>query len=263
VSELVPRLAKFSDALRDANRTRIAIAPLTESDPDLTVDDAYAIQLHNIDRAVADGHRILGHKVGLTSRAMQEMLGVHEPDFGVLLDDMVLPDGAEVSLRDLVHPRVEAEIGLRLAEDLRGPGVTIDRALAALDVAMPALEIIDSRIADWRIGLVDTIADNGSSARAVFGTKSVPAADLDLRLVGAVLERNGELVEHGVGAAALGHPAACVAWLANKLAGFDQTLRAGELILPGAVHRAIDVVAGDVVRAELAGLGTVTVRFVD
>jgi 2-keto-4-pentenoate hydratase len=263
MSALASRLAKHADALHDAARTRIAIPPLTETDPDLTVDDAYAIQLHNIDRAVADGHRILGHKVGLTSRAMQEMLGVSEPDFGVLLDDMVLDDDTEVRLNDLVHARVEAEIGLRLAVDLAGPGVTTERALAALDVAMPALEIIDSRIADWRIGLVDTIADNGSSARAVFGATSAPVADLDLRLVGAVLERNGELVEHGVGAAALGHPAACVAWLANKLAEFGQTLRAGQLVLPGAVHRAIDVMPGDVVQAELAGLGTVTARFVD
>lgn len=256
------RTARHADALGNAARTGAPVGPLSEADPGLTVADAYTIQTLNVERALAAGRRVVGHKVGLTSRAMQEMLGVTEPDFGVLLDDMVLEDGAEIPVRALLQPKVEAEIGLFLGEDLAGPGVDTERALDALDTAVAALEIIDSRIADWRIGLVDTVADNGSAALAVVGSTRVPVGELDLRLVGEVFSKNGELVECGVGAAALGHPAACVAWLANKLGEFGETLRAGQLVLPGAVHRAIDAEAGDVVQAEFASLGTVTARFV-
>lgn len=250
-----------AEALWTASATRVPIAPLTSVDRDLTVADAYAIQLANVDRALADGRRIVGHKVGLTSKAMQEMLGVDEPDFGVLLDDMVVEDGATVPFGRLLQPRIEAEIGFRLGRDLEGGGVSTADALAAIDAAVPALEIIDSRIADWKIRLVDTIADNGSSAMAVLGSTFTPIDGVDLRLIGVVLERNGALVEHGVGAAALGHPAACVAWLANKLAEFGQSLRAGQIVLPGALHRAVSVAPGDHYRAEYSVLGSVDVRF--
>ena len=164
-----PEITRHAAALWEASAARKGIQPLTETDPTLAVDDAYAIQLANVARAVAQGRTVVGHKVGLTSRAMQEMLGVDEPDFGVLLDDMVLGNGTIVSTEPLLHPRVEAEIAFRLARDLEGPGVTTDGALDALDVAIPALEIIDSRIVDWKIRLVDTIADNGSSALVVLG----------------------------------------------------------------------------------------------
>jgi 2-keto-4-pentenoate hydratase len=255
------KIVAHAEALWIAAATGVPIAPLTGVDADLTVADAYAIQLANVDRALADGRRVVGHKVGLTSKAMQEMLGVDEPDFGVLLDDMVVSDGATVPLGQLLQPRIEAEIGFRLGHDLEGGGVSTADALAAIDAAVPALEIIDSRIADWKIRLVDTVADNGSSAMAVLGSTFTPVDDLDLRLIGVVLERNGSLVEHGVGAAALGHPAACVAWLANKLAEFGQSLRAGQIVLPGALHRAVPVAPGDHFRAEYSTIGTVDVRF--
>ncbi len=254
-------IAGLAEALWDAARDGQPIGPLVETDPALTPSDAYEIQRVNVDRALGTGRRVIGHKVGLTSKAMQEMLGVDEPDFGVLLDDMVVPDGGEVALDRLIQPRVESEIALIMGRDLAGPGVSTAEALAAIDVAMASIEIIDSRIADWHIALVDTIADNGSSGMAAFGSAQVPARGLDLRLVGGIMQRNGVLVEHGVGAAALGHPAACVAWLANKLAEFGDGLRAGEIVMPGAVHRAVPVEPGDVVRAEFAGLGGVTVRF--
>jgi len=254
-------VARHADALWDAASSRIAIKPLTLDNPELSIADAYAIQLANVDRAVAGGRRIVGHKVGLTSKAMQEMLGVDEPDFGVLLDDMVLPDDSTVAPGRLLQPRVEAEIAFRLGRDLHGPGVSTEDALAAIEVAIPSLEIIDSRIADWQIRLADTIADNGSSAMVVLGADETPVQDLDLRLIGAIVEHNGALVEHGVGAAVLGHPARCVAWLANKLAEFDQGLFAGQIVMPGAVHRAVTVAPGDVVRAVFDRLGPVTVHF--
>lgn len=253
---------EHADLLWKASESGTPIDPLTETDPGLTVEDAYAIQLRNVARAVDGGRRVVGMKVGLTSKAMQEMLGVSEPDFGTLLDDMVLDDGAEVSVGRMLQPRVEAEIGLVLGRDLAGPGVTTYDAVRAISVAVPALEIIDSRVRDWKIRLVDTVADNGSSALAVLGGTHTPIAGIDLRLVGGVLEVGGVVVEQGTGAAALGHPAACVAWLANKLAEFGQTLTAGQVVLPGAVHRAVNVKPGDVVRAEFAGLGSVRARFV-
>jgi 2-keto-4-pentenoate hydratase len=254
-------VARHADALWQAASTGTPIPPLTATDPELTVEEAYAVQRANVERALAEGARIAGHKVGLTSKAMQEMLGVDEPDFGVLLEDMVLADGAMVPAGRLLQTRVESEIGFRLGGDLSGPGVTTDAALGAIDAAAPALEIIDSRVADWKITLPDTIADNGSSGLAVFGGTWTPVDAVDLPAVEVVLTRNGEPVEQGVGAAALGHPAACVAWLANKLAEFGEHLPAGMLILPGAVHRAVTVAPGDVFHADFTGLGSVTVHF--
>ena len=260
---LVARLAAHAQSLRNAIASGKAIAPLTDDDPDLTVADAYAIQLANVEQVLTDGHRVLGHKVGLTSRAMQEMLGVDEPDFGVLTDDMIVDDGASVDLATLIQPRVEAEIGLVLAHDLAGPGVTTAEALYAVGFAVPALEIIDSRIADWRIRLADTIADNGSSARFVLGSQQSAVNGIDLRLVGMAISRNGTIIDSGAGAAVLGHPARCVAWLANKLAEFDTGLRAGQIVMPGALHRAVDIAPGDVFLAEYSQLGAVRVRFDD
>jgi 2-keto-4-pentenoate hydratase len=259
--ELSDRLDAHAEALRQAAATGKPMPPLTDDDPGLSVEDAYAIQLANVQRAVSDGRAIIGHKVGLTSKAMQEMLGVGEPDFGVLTDDMLIADGQTIDTDSLLQPRVEAEIALVLGRELRGPDVSEEEALAAVEYAVPALEIIDSRIADWRIRLPDTIADNGSSARFVLGTRQTPVAGVDLRLVGMVFSRNGEMVDSGAGAAALGHPARCVAWLANKLAEFDTGLDAGHVIMPGALHRAVDATPGDTFEAEFALLGSVRVKF--
>ncbi len=251
----------LADELWEADRAAKPVSPLTERHTDLVLEDAYAIQTINIDRRVAAGQRVIGRKVGLTSRPMQEMLGVDEPDFGVLTDEMIVEDGDLIPLERLVQPRVEAELAFVMATDLAGPGVTTARALAAIEGALPAVEIVDSRVADWKIKLVDTVADNASSGLLVLGGRMRPVADLDLRLLGVAVSRHGQLIDTGAGAAALGNPARCVAWLANKLGSFGAGLRAGDVVLPGAVHRMVAVEPGDVFRAEFAHLGAVTVRF--
>jgi 2-oxopent-4-enoate hydratase len=252
---------QLADELWQADQTAQPVEPLTDRYPELGISDAYAIQLINTDRRIAAGARIIGRKVGLTSRPMQSLLGVDEPDYGVLLDDMVVEDGDEIPLSRLVQPRVEAEMAFVMERDLTGPAVTTANALAAIAGVLPAVEVVDSRVVDWRIKLVDTVADNASSGLIVMGGSLRKVVDLDLRLIGVVVTRGGELLDTGAGAAALGNPARCVAWLANKLAAFGTSLRAGDVILPGAVHRMVPVVPGDVFRAEFAHLGAVTVRF--
>jgi 2-keto-4-pentenoate hydratase len=192
---------------------------------------------------------------------MQQLLGVDEPDFGVLLDDMFVEDGDEIPLDSLLQPRVEAELAFVMDRDLAGPGVTTAKALAAVAGVLPAIEVVDSRVADWRIKLVDTVADNASSGLLVVGGRMRRIEDLDLRLIGVVVSRNGEMIDTGAGAAALGNPARCVAWLANKLGSLGSGLRAGDVVLPGAVHKMVPVRPGDVFRAEFSRLGAVTTRF--
>ena len=251
----------FAGELFRAQTDRRPIEPLTERAPDLVLEDAYAIQTRVIERRIAGGARAIGRKVGLTSKPMQQMLGVDEPDFGVLLDDMVVEDGDEIPLDSLLQPRVEAELAFVMAEDLAGPGVTTARALTAVAGVLPAIEVVDSRVADWRIKLVDTVADNASSGLLVVGGALRPVEEMDLRLIGVVVSRNGEMIDTGAGAAALGNPARCVAWLANKLGSLGAGLKAGDVVLPGAVHRMVAVQPGDVFRAEFSGLGAVTARF--
>jgi 2-keto-4-pentenoate hydratase len=251
----------LADALWEADRTARPVEPLTDRHPDLDITDAYAIQTVNIRRRLDDGARVIGRKVGLTSLPMQRLLGVDEPDYGVLLDDMVVEDGDEIALSRLVQPRVEAEMAFVMERELVGPGVTTATALAAIAGVLPAIEVVDSRVADWRIKLVDTVSDNASSGLIVTGGSLRKVDGLDLRLLGVVVTRRGELLDTGAGAAALGNPARCVAWLANKLAAFGDTLRPGDVVLPGAVHSMVPAVAGDVFRAEFAHLGAVTARF--
>lgn len=254
-------VAQLADELEQADRTCVPVAPLTERHPALGVADAYAIQSTTIGRRVDAGATVRGRKVGLTSQAMQALLGVEEPDFGVLLDDMFVEDGDAIDLGSMVQPRVEAEMAFVMERDLGGPGVSTADALSAIGGVLPSIEIVDSRVADWRIKLVDTIADNASSGRLVLGGRISRVADLDLRLTGMALSRGGEVVDTGAGAAALGNPVRCVAWLANKLGSFGLGLKAGDVVLPGAVHRMLPVSPGDVFRAEFAHLGAVTVRF--
>ncbi|HZT06752.1 MAG TPA: fumarylacetoacetate hydrolase family protein [Chloroflexota bacterium] len=255
-------IQEASHRLVEAEESRKAIPPLVQTYPGLSADDAYRIQMATIDRKLEAGARVVGHKIGLTSVAMQQLLGVDQPDFGHILDTMMVPNGGALQRSDLVYPRVEGEIAFVLAEDLRGPGVTVPRVLAATKYVMPALEVVDSRVADWKITLADTIADNASSCRMVVGGRCLPVDGLDLRLVGMILEKNGEIVNSAAGAAVLGNPAQAVAWLANRLADFDVTLRAGEVILPGALTAAVSVEAGDTVQATFDHLGSVCVRFV-
>lgn len=248
-------------ALYEAERTRIPIPPLTTTYPAMTAADAYMVQQVMMAKRL-EGHKILGRKVGLTSKPMQQMLGVDQPDFGLLLDDMAVLDAGDCPLDQLIQPKIEPEIAFILAKDLTGPNLTVEQVLEATAYIAPALEIVDSRIQDWKIKLADTIADNASSARYVLGAAIAPVGSNDLRLMGMVMEKNGELIDTGAGAAALGHPANAVAWLGNKLAEFGVSLKAGDVILPGALCRAIEVKRGDVVRADFAGLGSVSVRFV-
>jgi 2-keto-4-pentenoate hydratase len=255
------RRSQLADALWAAEQSRRPIEPLTEQHPDLVIEDAYAIQGLNVARRVDGGARVIGRKVGLTSKPMQKMLGVDEPDYGVLLDDMYVEEGDKIALDRLLQPRIEAELAFVLGEDLAGPGVTTARALAAIAGVLPALEIVDSRVVDWRIKLVDTVADNASCGLLTIGGRLTPVERLDLRLVGVAVSRNGEVIDTGAGAAALGNPARCVAWLANKFATFGAALSAGDVLLPGAVHRMVPVQPGDVFRAEFAHIGAVTAVF--
>ncbi|MGI9862766.1 fumarylacetoacetate hydrolase family protein [Moorella naiadis] len=238
------------------------IEPLTTTYPDLTVEDAYRIQLAGIELKKARGSKVIGKKIGLTSKAMQQLLGVNEPDYGHLLDNMLLLEGEPCRREELLLPRVEGELAFILKDTLKGPGVTIADVFRATEGIMQAFEIVDSRIRDWKIKLPDTIADNASSARLVLGSRMVPIKDLDLRLIGMVLEKNGEVASTGAGAAVWGHPAAAVAWLANKLATFDIALEAGEIILSGAVTAAENAGAGDVFTVSFYGLGSLNLKFV-
>jgi 2-oxopent-4-enoate hydratase len=252
---------QLADELWEADRTAKPVPPLTDRYDDLRIDDAYAIQTINIDRRIAEGQRIIGRKVGLTSKPMQQLLGVDEPDFGALTDEMLVEDGDLIALSRLVQPRVEAELAFVMSRDLAGPGISAALALDAIAGVLPAVEVVDSRVADWKIKLVDTVADNASSGLFVIGGRMRPVTDLDLRLLGAAVYRNGELLDTGAGAAILGNPARCVAWLANKLGSLGDGIRAGDIVLPGAVHKMVPVQPGDVFRAEYAHLGAVTVRF--
>jgi 2-keto-4-pentenoate hydratase len=254
-------LEQIADNLFMAERNRKAIAPLTQTYPELTVKDAYMVQLGVMSRKVSEGRKVIGKKVGLTSVAMQKMLGVNEPDYGHLFDDMKIEDNSIIKTNELLSPKVEAEIGFILGEDLKGPKITYLDVLMATKYVMPTLEIIDSRIEEWKIQLVDTVADNGSSAKVVTGSQLTQIEGIDLRTVGMVLYKNGEMVATGAGAAALGHPAHAIAWLANKLSEFDITLKAGELILPGALSAALTVQKGDQISAHFGKLGSVSVIF--
>jgi 2-oxopent-4-enoate hydratase len=255
------RLADLAARLRAAEDDRAPIPPLTEEIPELTVADAYRIQQINVHRRKEEGGLVRGRKVGLTSLAMQQQLGVDEPDFGALFSDMVIEEGDPIPVSELIQPRIEAEIAFVMETDLQGPGVSSADALRAVAGALPALEIIDSRVADWKIKLPDTIADNASSARVVCGGRLTPIADLDLRTIGMVLSVDGAVAATGAGAAVLGNPIRCVAWLANKLGEFGVPLRAGDLVLAGALHAAVGVAAGTSVQAEFSELGSVTTRF--
>ncbi len=248
---------RLAGDLLEAERTRRPIPPLTEAIPALEIEQAYAIQRAAIARRLAAGATHVGWKVGLTSRAMQELLGVDLPDFGHLLNDMEVAPGAALDLAELVAPRVEPEIAFMLGADLRGPGATIDDALAATSWVAPSLEVVDSRIADWRIKLADTVADNASSGRYVLGERRTPADAVDLSAIELRFTPGGDPPVTATGDAVLGHPAAPVAWLANTLAPLGESLRAGQVVLSGSFVAAVPLVAGARYRAELPVLGAV------
>jgi 2-keto-4-pentenoate hydratase len=260
-TEVANKRKLFAKQLLEAEESLVGTTPLTSADPNLTVEEAYEIQLENVERKVVQGQTIVGKKIGLTSKAMQDLLGVDEPDYGHLLDSMVVENGSAVPKQKVLQPKVEGEIAFILKKDLKGPNVTTLDVLRATDYILPAIEVVDSRVQDWKIKLPDTIADNASSAFYALGGKPVKIEDVDLELLGMVLTKNGKLVNTGVGAAALGNPAQCVAWLANRLADFDISLRAGEVILSGALSAAVDAEEGDTFTARFAHLGEVSVHF--
>jgi 2-keto-4-pentenoate hydratase len=250
-----------AEALRVAEQTQVAIAPLVQTWPGTDVVDAYEIQLLNIRRRLAAGATVHGHKVGLSSKAMQEMMGVDEPDYGHLLSDMVYGEDAPIPTASFLLPRVEVEVGFVLGDDLPGAGCTVEDVLRCTEFVAPAIELIDSRIADWKIGLCDTIADNASSCGVILGQQRVKPDELDLRAVDATLDINGERVATGRSDAVLGDPALAVAWLADKVASFGVRLEAGHVVLPGSCTRAYDVKPGDDVLATFSGLGSVHLQF--
>lgn len=260
-------VADLAGRLHEAERTRVPIRQLSLEHPDMTVDDAYAVQRAWVERKVAEGQHLIGHKVGLTSTVMQQSLGIDEPDHGALLDDMRFADGGDVPFDRFIRPRVEIELAFVLRRDLRGPSCGMDDVLAATAYVTPAMEILDARIqmTDPDTGhtrtIVDTIADNAADAGIVLGSLQVEPDEVDLRWVPGLLVQNGTVVESGVSAAVLDHPANAVAWLVNSLGTLGVPLEAGQIVLAGSFIRAVPVARGDALRADYGALGSITCRF--
>ncbi|MFJ2027218.1 2-keto-4-pentenoate hydratase [Streptomyces sp. NPDC087897] len=242
--------------LRDCLRERRTVAPLSARHPDLTVADAYAIQREIRALDVAGGAVLAGHKIGCTSEAIQKMFGLDQPDFGYLADHMLVPDGVCLDPDRFIAPKVEGELAFRMGEDVSGSGVSARDILDATAEVLPALEVLDSRISDWEIGLVDTVADNASCALAVLGT-GVPPGGIDLAAEQMVFEAGGT-VQTAYGTAVLGHPAESVACLVRILDSFGEGVRAGDLVLAGAWAAAVDLLPGAAVKASFGALGSVS-----
>ncbi|MCL4673361.1 MAG: fumarylacetoacetate hydrolase family protein, partial [Sphingomonadaceae bacterium] len=238
--------ALHGEQLYRALRERRTLAPLIERDPSLTIDDAYAISLDFLARRLADGERVVGKKIGVTSKAVQDMLGVHQPDFGFLTDWMNVDDEIDVESRRLIAPRAEAEIAFILRDSLAGPGVTAEQVIAATEAIAPCFEVVDSRIRDWKIGIVDTVADNASCGVFVLGEARADPRGHDLPSLRVTVTKNGQPLSEGLGAAVQGDPAQAVAWLANTLGQYGVTLDAGDVILSGSLVPLEPAVAGDV-----------------
>ena len=244
-----------------ARTERAPVGPLTEEFPNLDVAGAYAIQRVNLARRLSDGHTLVGHKIGLTSKPMQTLLGVDEPDFGYILDDMVLPNRSTVAASGFCAPRVEPEVAFLLRKPLQGPGVTADDVYAATDAVAPALEVVDSRIADWRLTMPDTVADNASSGAVVLGDWVAYSDQIDLPTARASLWLNETEIDSATGTAVMGDPAAAVAWLANALAPFGTEILAGQFVMSGSFTTAAFVHPGDTAVTTISGLGTVSLNF--
>jgi 2-oxo-hept-3-ene-1,7-dioate hydratase len=255
------RISAIAEELAVAERDRTTVPLLTARNPDMTVDDAYAVQKHWADSRQAEGARLVGRKIGLTSKVMQVATGITEPDYGVIFDDMVMESGASVEFDRFSNVRIEVELAFVLRTRLEGPGITIFDVLDATAYVVPALEILNSHIELEGRTIVDTISDNAAMGAMVIGGTPVRPDAVDLRWVSALLSRNQTIEESGVAAAVLGHPAMGVAWLANKLAQHGQSLEAGEIILAGSFTRPMWVERGDTVHADYRELGTVTCRF--
>lgn len=251
---------EFAEQLYEARRSGKPIPALTDSVPGLGMEDGYAIQEHLVRMLLADGEVICGYKLGLTSVAMQTLLGVDQPDFGPVFASTIFRDGAELPVDQFIAPRMEAEIGVVLATELTGPDCTPEKALEATRGLVASLEIVDSRISDWKIKLADTVADLASNGAIALSSDVVPIDGFDPRLIGMMFTKNDELIATGAGAAAMGDPLAAVAWLANTLAPMGVVLPAGSVIMTGALHAMVPVQPGDVFRADFDRLGPITIR---
>ncbi|WP_437882931.1 2-oxo-3-hexenedioate decarboxylase [Pseudomonas sp. LRF_L74] len=256
-------IVRLCERIEGAQTRAQAIPKLTDEYPDLSVADGYAVQSELRRRYLAQGQRLVGWKAGLTSKAKMRQMGVDVPSIGFLTDRMARPENAAISTADLVHPRVECEVAFVMRDELRGPGCTAEQVLAATDHVLPALEIIDSRFAGFKFDLPSVIADNGSSARFVGGGRARLVEELDLRTLGVVLEKNGEIVALGASAAVLGHPAEAVAMLVNILAELGESLAAGSFVMSGGITESVAVAPGDSVVARFQELGSVSVRFTE
>ena len=254
-------LTQCGNELYQALISREPVEPLSSRYPGLSVADAYRIQQQMIGRRLEAGERVVGKKIGVTSRAVMNMLQVYQPDFGYMLDGMIYNEGEAVPMERLIQPKAEGEIAFILKRDLLGPGVTAAEVLAATECVMPCFEIVDSRIRDWKIKIADTVADNASCGVFVLGDQARDPRTLDLALCGMVFEKNGQVIATGAGAAALGSPLNAVAWLANTMGELGIPLKAGEVILSGALAAMSPAQAGDHFRVSIGGLGSCAVRF--
>jgi 2-keto-4-pentenoate hydratase len=244
--------------LLDAYTTGKPIRPLIETYPEATVEDSYRIQQEQVRTWVSDGAVIRGHKVGLASAAMQRQLGVNQPDYGHLTASMFHLEHQPIPARTFIQPKIEPEIAFVLGRRLEGPGVTVADAVRAVEFVLPALEIVDSRIQDWKISIVDTIADNASSGGVILGGTPARPVDVDLRLAGCLLYRNGDLVETGASGAVLGSPLNALVWLANTIGPLGVAQEPGQVVMPGSMTKAIPLSPGDTVSTTIAGIGSVT-----
>jgi len=260
MSELHKQLAQ---ELFDAQNKRQTVAPLITRHQELTIDDAYQISLKTLALRTQAGETIIGKKIGVTSEPVQKMLNVHQPDFGFLTNTMHYADGSNISLKEsgLIQPRAEGEIAFCLKDDLQGPGITAEQVLAATEWVAPCFEVVDSRIEDWNITIVDTVADNASCGVFVIGEQHTDPNTLDLAKVKMAVKQNGQPAVTGIGSAVQGHPAQAVAWLANTLGEYGIEFKKGEIILSGALAPLIDAKAGDEFSMEIEGLGTCSVSF--
>lgn len=255
-------IEQLAELLENAELQAHDVVKITDAHPEMDWDDAYAIQAEILRRKLARGNRVVGLKCGLTSRAKMKQMGVDTPCFGFLVDYFSVAEGGTVKMSELIHPKVEPEIVFVLKRALKGPGCHVGSVLAATDFVMPGIEVIDSRYRDFKFDLKSVIADNCSSSRFVLGGQAVPLEGLDLRTLGVVMEKNGEAVAIGAGAAVLGHPAAAIAMLANHLGARGEELPAGTMILSGGVTEAVAVAAGDHVSLRIQSLGSVGLHFI-
>lgn len=256
-------IKQHASELYDCLQSGSTLSPLSERHPEISIDDAYQISLSLLNKRMMDGEKLVGKKIGLTSKVVQDMLGVHQPDFGFLTDRMQYPSGAEIDLHStLIQPKAEGEIAFLLKDDLNGPGVTPEDVLAATEGVLPCFEIVDSRVQDWKIKIQDTVADNASCGLFVLGDTMVDPNKVDFENCQMVLKNNTEIVAEGKGSAALGSPLNCVAWLANALGEYGVSLTKGDIILSGSLAAMLPIKQGDNFSMNIEGLGGCSIKFI-